>query len=154
MITNTILKKIQKIEKADSDKIYEIFTTNGYELPKRRVEGYLSDENSKEFLDCGYEALGNFLDGLIVYKRGEIKSRGDSEVRLTNNLILKKLRIAYELKEVDLFAIFNSVEIDITKSELSSIFRSEDHKKYRACPDSILLLFLDGLEICERENEG
>ena len=129
----------------DSKKIYQIFLLNGYDIPKRRVYGYLQDEDSKEFLDCGYEALGNFLDGLIIYKRGEIRSQKSSPQRLTNNLILKKLRVAFELKEADLFDIFKSLDLDITKSELNSLFRSEDHKNFRYCPDSILELFLEGL---------
>jgi uncharacterized protein YehS (DUF1456 family) len=154
MTTNTILKKLQNILGADTKQMHEIFTLGGYDLPLARVEGYLSDRDDKAFLDCGYEALGHFLDGLIIYKRGPSDKRSDEEVvALDNNLILKKLRIAYELKEVDLYAIFHSVEIDISKSELNSLFRKVGHKNYRACPDSILELFLDGLEICESEIE-
>jgi uncharacterized protein YehS (DUF1456 family) len=148
--TNNILKKLCDIEKLDKEQAYEVFKLSGYDLTKDRVEGYLSDDDSKEFLDCGYEALGSFLDGLIIHKRGESNSKkNDTPISLNNNLILKKLRIAYELKEVDLYQIFNTVEIDITKGELNSLFRKEDHKNYRACPDSILSLFLDGLVICE-----
>jgi uncharacterized protein YehS (DUF1456 family) len=144
------LKKLCVIEGLDPNQAYDIFKLTGYDLTKQRVEGYLSDADSKEFLDCGYEALGSFLDGLIIYKRGSSNSKkSDTPISLNNNLILKKLRIAYELKEVDLYEIFNSVEIDITKGELNSLFRKEDHKNYRSCPDSILKLFLDGLEICE-----
>jgi uncharacterized protein YehS (DUF1456 family) len=149
--TNDILKKLCIIEGLDLSGAYEVFKLSGYDLTKQRVSGYLSDDDSKEFLDCGYEALGSFLDGLIIHKRGESNSKkNDTPISLNNNLILKKLRIAYELKEVDLYEIFNSVEIDITKSELNSLFRREDHKNYRSCPDSILGLFLDGLEICEK----
>ena len=150
MKTNNILKKLCDIEKLNQEQAYEVFKLSGYDLTKDRVEGYLSDDDSKEFLDCGYEALGSFLDGLIIHKRGESNSKkNDTPISLNNNLILKKLRIAYELKEVDLYQIFNTVEIDITKGELNSLFRKEDHKNYRACPDSILSLFLDGLAICE-----
>jgi len=129
MTTNEILKQCQRILAVDDDTIYEIFTLTDNTIPKRRVEGYLKDRDDKEFLDCGYAALGT----------------------VNNNLILKKLRIAFELKDVDMYAIFDTVGIDITKSELSSLFRKEGHKNYRVCPDSILQLFLEGLEICERE---
>ena len=150
MKSNNILKKLCTIQGLNVDQAYEVFKLSGYDLTKDRVEGYLSDADSKEFLDCGYEALGSFLDGLIIHKRGASNAKkSDTPIALNNNLILKKLRIAYELKEVDLYEVFNSVEIDITKGELNSLFRKEDHKNYRACPDSILSLFLDGLEICE-----
>jgi len=145
--TNQILKQLQTLLEVDNAKMHDIFELNGYKIPQKRVDGYLSEEGSKEYLDCGYEAFGEFLDGMIVYKRGEIKSRSDDKVSLTNNLILKKLRVAFELKESDLFEIFKIVDIDISKGELSSLFRSEDHKKFRYCPDSILILFLDGLKL-------
>ncbi len=147
MITNLVLDRVASILDADEETIYKIFTINGYEIPKKRVEGYLKSRDDKGFLDCGYEALGEFLDGLILYKRGELQKRDDTPKRLTNNLILKKLRVAFDLKESDIFAIFDAVDIDITKGELSSLFRSEEHKKFRYCPDSILELFLDGLKI-------
>jgi len=155
MTKNEILKKLQQIEQLSNEQVLEIFQLGDFTIPKSRVEGYLAEPGEKHYLDCGAEALGHFLDGLIVYKRGpsDNKSAKNQPVALTNNLILKKLRIAYNLKEADLFAIFQAVEIDITKGELSSLFRKEDHKKFRLCPDSILQLFLEGLEICERGSE-
>jgi uncharacterized protein YehS (DUF1456 family) len=150
MTSNQILKKLQSILKIDEEEMYKIFLLGAYELPKARLHGYLAPEGDRAFLDCGYEALGHFLDGLIVYKRGPSNHNPSDEViALDNNLILKKLRIAFELKEVDLYAIFHSVDIDISKSELNALFRKIGHKNYRSCPDSILELFLEGLEICE-----
>jgi len=154
MTKNDILKKIVQLESLTPEQTLEIFHLGGFDIPLSRVEGYLAEKGDKHFLDCGAEALGHFLDGLIVYKRGPSDKKpteDDKPVALTNNLILKKLRIAYDLKEADLFAIFHAVDIDITKGELSSLFRKEDHKKFRFCPDSILELFLEGLEICEKE---
>jgi uncharacterized protein YehS (DUF1456 family) len=151
MTKNDILKRLQQIEKFDIDQMAEIFALSNFPLPKERIEGYLADMDEKHYLDCGAEALGHFLDGLIIYKRGpsDKKSSTNQPLRLTNNLILKKLRIAYDLKEADLYEIFSAVEIEITKGELASLFRAEDHKKFRYCPDSILQLFLEGLQICE-----
>ena len=152
MTKNEILQKLQQLEGLDTDGVLEIFRLGGFEIPRQRVEGYLAQQEEKHYLDCGAEALGHFLDGLIVFKRGpsDKKPGTDQPVPLTNNLILKKLRIAYNLQEADLFAIFHAVDIEITKGELSSLFRKEEHKKFRLCPDSILELFLEGLEICER----
>ena len=151
MTKNDILKSIQKIEKLDTTQILKLFSLANFPIDEKRIEGYLKEADDKAYLDCGAEALKHFLDGLIVYKRGTPtdKTSEDTSVKLTNNMILKKLRIAYELKEVDLFAIFHAVDIDITKSELSSLFRNENHKKFRCCPDSILQLFIEGLKICE-----
>ncbi len=151
MTTNNILQSCFRTLNVSQETMVEIFKLGGFDVNPNTLHGYLQPVDEKEFLDCGYEALGSFLDGLIVYKRGpsDNKSVSDEDVRLNNNLILKKLRIAYELKEVDLYAIFSAVDIDITKGELNSLFRKVGHKNYRACPDSILQLFLEGLEICE-----
>ncbi len=152
MNTNDILQICYRTLNVSEETMVDIFKLGSFDVNPNTLSGYLKPKDDKAFLDCGYEALGSFLDGLIIYKRGpsDNKSTSDEAIRLNNNLILKKLRIAYELKEVDLYAIFDAVDIDITKGELSSLFRKEGHKNYRTCPDSILQLFLEGLEICER----
>ena len=69
---------------------------------------------------------------------------------MTNNEIIKKLRIALDLKEADMFKIFELSEYKINKSELSGIFRKEGHKNYRECSDALLNHFLDGYIIYKR----
>ena len=63
---------------------------------------------------------------------------------MTNNIILKKLRIALDLKEADMFLIFELSGKKVNKSLLSGIFRKEGHKNYRICDDELLESFLDG----------
>lgn len=151
MTNNEILQVLQEILAVDEAAMLEICKLGDFNVNPATLSGYLKEHGDKEFLDCGYAALGSFLDGLIIYKRGSSDKKAATEgvVRLNNNLILKKLRIAFDLKEADLYAIFTAVEIDVTKSELNALFRKEGHKNYRACPDSILQLFLEGLLICE-----
>ncbi len=69
---------------------------------------------------------------------------------MTNNEILKKLRIALDLKELDMIEIFEFAEYEITKSELSGVFRKEGHKNYKVCSDELLTAFLDGYIIYKR----
>ncbi len=69
---------------------------------------------------------------------------------MTNNDILKKLRIALELNESDLIEIFRLADFEISKSELSALFRKEGHRNYRECGDQIMRRFLDGLIIRNR----
>lgn len=66
---------------------------------------------------------------------------------LSNNDILKKLRVAHKLRDEDIVAICALVDFKITKSELGALFRNEDHPKYMACGDQILRNFLNGLII-------
>jgi len=63
---------------------------------------------------------------------------------MTNNEVLKKLRIALDLKESDMFLIFELGGIEINKSLLSGLFRKEGHKNYKECNDEHLEAFLNG----------
>ena len=69
---------------------------------------------------------------------------------LTNNDILKKLRVALNLKDDDIIQILKLVEFEISKSELGAIFRKEDHPNYKPCGDQLLRNFLNGLVIYKR----
>jgi len=66
---------------------------------------------------------------------------------MKNNDILKKLRVALQLKDSDIAKILKLVDYEITTSELSAFFRSEDHTNYKECGDQILRNFLNGLVI-------
>ena len=69
---------------------------------------------------------------------------------LTNNDILKKLRVALELKDDDILQILKLVDYEVSKSELNAIFRKEDHTNYMPCGDQLLRNFLNGLIIYKR----
>lgn len=64
---------------------------------------------------------------------------------MTNNDILKKLRVALQLRDDDIVHILELVDFRISKSELSAFFRKEGHPNYRECGDQILRNFLNGL---------
>ena len=93
--------------------------------------------------------LAHVLDGPVIHCRG----RNDSlparpvEKRVTNNLVLKKLRVAFELKDVDLHDVFAAAGFPISKPELSALFRQPGHHNYRACGDQLLRNFLKGLTL-------
>lgn len=69
---------------------------------------------------------------------------------LTNNDILKKLRVALKMRDDDIVKVLSLVDFKISKSELGAFFRSEDHPKYMDCQDQILRNFLNGLIIYKR----
>lgn len=66
---------------------------------------------------------------------------------LTNNDILKKLRVAHKLRDENIVEILKLVDFEITKGALGDLFRAEDHPKYVDAGDQILRKFLDGLII-------
>ncbi len=69
---------------------------------------------------------------------------------MTNNDILKKLRVALKYRDDDIQRIIRLGGMEVSKSELGAIFRKEDHPKYKSCGDQILRNFLNGLVIEKR----
>lgn len=69
---------------------------------------------------------------------------------LSNNDIIKKLRVALQLRDDDIIEILKLVDFRISKSELGAFFRKEDHPNYKPLQDQILRNFLNGLVIYKR----
>jgi len=69
---------------------------------------------------------------------------------LTNNDVLKKIRVALQLRDDDIVEILGLVDYKIGKSELGAFFRKEGHPKYMELQDQILRNFLNGLVIYKR----
>ncbi|WLD22600.1 DUF1456 family protein [Flavobacterium dauae] len=66
---------------------------------------------------------------------------------MTNNDILKKLRVALQLRDDQIVEVLELVDFRISKGEIGNFFRTEDHPKYVECQDQILRNFLNGLVI-------
>ncbi|TAH41810.1 MAG: DUF1456 family protein [Bacteroidetes bacterium] len=69
---------------------------------------------------------------------------------MSNNDVLKKLRVALQLKDDDIIKILKLVDFEIGKTELSAFFRNEDHPNYKLAGDQVLRNFLNGLVIYKR----
>jgi len=69
---------------------------------------------------------------------------------LSNNDILKKLRIALSLRNDDIIEILKLVDFEITKGALGDLFRNEDNPGYVEAGDQVLRNFLNGLIIYKR----
>lgn len=69
---------------------------------------------------------------------------------MSNNDILKKLRVALELTTDDIMKITELVGFKVNRAELGDIFRSDDHPNFKPCGDQILRNFLNGLVIYKR----
>ncbi len=64
---------------------------------------------------------------------------------MTNNDILKKLRVALQLRDDEIVDILALVDFRISKSEIGAFCRKEGHPKYKECGDQVLRNFLNGL---------
>ncbi|WP_367344856.1 DUF1456 family protein [Stenotrophomonas bentonitica] len=151
MINNDVLRSIRYMLDLSDGRIAEIcaLADPAFVVDKANVPGWLRKEDEEGFVACDDRTLAHFLDGLIVQFRGRDESQPlrPVEKRITNNLVLKKLRVAFELKDVDMHAIFESAGFPVSKPELSALFRQPDHKNFRACGDQLLRNFLKGLTL-------
>jgi uncharacterized protein YehS (DUF1456 family) len=131
-----------------------IFKLGGYEASKPELVTWFAREGEAEFILCEDEKLARFLNGLIIKNRGP---KGDGipepETFLSNNMVLRKLKIALNLQANDLLEILKLNEFTLSKHELSALFRRPDHQNYRECLDQLLRNFLDGMEKRYRKNQ-
>ena len=154
MTNNDILRSIRYTLDLADHKIVELVKLGGETVDKADVARWLLAEDERDYLDCGHLPMNAFLDGLITQRRGAREPQPGQQApavkvvaRITNNLALKKLRIAFELQEDDLVDIFNRAQFRISRPEISALFRAPGHKNYRVCGDQELRNFLKGLTL-------
>ena len=151
MITNDVLRSVRYLLDLSDGAILETvrLADPAFELSRDELQAYLRREGEPGFVDCPDAMLVRFLDGLVLHYRGRDDSRPPRpfETRLTNNLVLKKLRVAFELKDVDMHDVFAAAGFPVSKPELSALFRQPGHKNYRPCGDQMLRNFLKGLTL-------
>ncbi|WP_041408865.1 DUF1456 family protein [Shewanella sp. MR-4] len=149
MINNDILRRLRFVFDFNNAKMIKIFAKVGREVTTEEMISLLRKEEEEGYKACNDTTLCQFLDGLIIEKRG---LREGAEIpkpvsKLNNNLIFKKLRVALEMREEDIVATLALAEVQMSKSELSALFRNPDHKNFKACGDQILRNFIRGLSL-------
>ena len=154
MNNNDILRRLRYALDISNATMIDIFKLSGCTIEQPTLIKLLKKEEEEDFISCSNPLLSLFLDGLIVQKRGRRESGSDEapkpDASLNNNAILKKLRIALDLKEDDMLAVMLLAGITISKSELSALFRTKGHKHYKECGDQFLRNFLNGLTVRHR----
>ncbi|WP_070094224.1 DUF1456 family protein [Pseudomonas monteilii] len=146
---NDVLRSLRYMLKVSDAQMAEIIGLTGLEVSAESVATYLKKEDEADYVRCPERVMAHFLDGLVIHRRGRDDSRPAQpiEVPVSNNTILKKLRVAFELKEEDLHVILKSVNFPVSKPELSALFRKVGHDNYRPCGDQLLRNFLKGLTL-------
>jgi uncharacterized protein YehS (DUF1456 family) len=150
---NDILRRIRYTFDFSDPKMIELFGLAGCEVTREQVSNWLKKEGDPAYQNCSDTQLAIFLNGLINDRRG--KQEGEQpkpEKCLTNNIILRKMKIALELKAEDILDITDRAGLSISKHELSAFFRKPGHRHYRNCKDQVLRNFLNGLQMKHRKN--
>lgn len=147
MINNDVLRSVRYMLDISDARIVDIIKLADYDVQKTDVIAYLKKDDEAGYLECSDAVLAHFLDGLIFSRRGKDETRPVQpvEAHVTNNMVLKKLRVAFELKEADMHALLQAVDMPVSKPELSALFRKPGQSNYRKCGDQLLRNFLKGL---------
>lgn len=150
MLNNDILRSLRYTLDLPDTKMAKLFEAGGADPARVNVSAMLKADDDPAYQPCNDALLSAFLDGLILARRGpppEGSAAPAPAKRLGNNMILKKLRIAFELKQEDIQALLAQAGLSVSESELSALFRKPGHKHYRECHDQFLRNLLKGLAL-------
>lgn len=147
MNNNDVLRRLRYTFNYNDKQMIAIFSSAGLQVNREQVSQWLKKDDAEGFVGCLDNELAYFLNGFINDKRG--KKEGPcaiAEKRLSNNIILTKLKIALNLKAEELIALFNTVDFRLSKPELSAFSRKPEHKHYRECKDQVLRNLLQAID--------
>ena len=147
MSHNDVLRSIRYLLNISDAALADIIRLGDGEVSQPQIVAFLKREDDEGYQACGDTVMAHFLNGLVTYKRGKSDDRPPQSVEVpgTNNIVLKKLRAAFQLKDDDIIALLAKGGFTLSKTELSAFFRRPDHRNYRDCGDQVLRNFLRGL---------
>jgi uncharacterized protein YehS (DUF1456 family) len=147
MTHNDVLRSLRYLLNVSDAKLGDIIRLGDGDVGQADLAAMLKKEDEVGYKECGHDVMARFLNGLVVYKRGRDESRPPPpiEVPVTNNAILKRLRVAFELRDDDIVALIEKSGLRVSKGELGAFFRRPDHRNYRDCGDQFLRNLIKGL---------
>lgn len=132
--------------KFSDKKVIEVFKIADLEVSLEQAQGWLRKMDDPELVEITDRELATFLNGLIIEKRGKREGpQPEPEEFLSNNMILRKLKIAMELTSDEILELCASIDKKLGKHELSAFFRNPNHRSYRPCLDQYLRNILNAL---------
>lgn len=152
MTNNDTLRRIRYTFDINDEDMIKIFSLADYEVTREQVSNWLKKDEAESFVEIYDKELAIFLNGFINYKRG--KKEGPQpipEKSLSNNIVLRKLKIALNLRDDDMLKIFDLADLRVSKGELSALFRKPTDSRFRKCKDQFLRNFIHGLQIKYRK---
>ncbi len=148
MTNNDILRRLRYTFDFSDDKMIELFGLGDLPVTRAQVSDWLKKEEDPDYQKLEDRTLAIFLNGFIADRRGKRPGPAPRpENQLNNNIILRKLKIALEMKDEDIMDVMQLVDLQFSKHEISAFFRKFTQKQYRVCKDQFLRNFLKGLQV-------
>lgn len=156
MVTNDVLRRLRFAVRMNDPAMLEMLRLAGMTVRQETLESYFLKDDDPGYAVCPKATLAALLDGMILKYRGP---RDDAPAppipaELDNNMVLKKIRIALQLKEDDMIAIMKRADVELSRNELSALFRKKGQKNYMECMDQFLRNFLTGLASYTKNQQG
>lgn len=146
---NDVLRRVRFALRIDDIAAINIFKLAGYKMDIEYLKANMKKEEEPGYLPCRDSIMATFLDGLIIKMRGAQSDTPPPQLAkgeyLSNNEILRKLRIALSFRDDDMLEVMKLGNFNMSKSEMSAFFRKPDHRNFKPCGDQVLRYFLLGL---------
>jgi len=153
MTNNDIIRQIRYAFDYSDTKMIQLFALADLDVTRSQVSDWLRKEDHPAYRELSDHQLTYFLNGLINDKRGLKEGvKMEPEKRLNNNIKLRKLKIALNMRDEDIIKTISLAGLRISKPELSAFFRNPNHRQYRQCKDQFLRNFLHGIQKKYRTN--
>jgi uncharacterized protein YehS (DUF1456 family) len=150
LTNNDILQLIAATFDLNNSAVIEIFSLADFKATDEQVTTWLKkdqDEDEESLISLTDPEMSVFLNGFINLKRGKRDGeQAKPQAFLNNNMVFQKLRIALNLKSEDIIDVFQLVDINFSKHEISAFFRKPGNKHYKDCRDNTLEKFLLGVQ--------
>jgi uncharacterized protein YehS (DUF1456 family) len=144
---NDVLRRLRYTFNYNDKQMIAVFASAGSQVSREQVSQWLKKDDDANFVNCMDSQLAYFLNGFINEKRGKKEGPNPvAEKRLTNNIVLTKLKIALNLKAEELIELLETVGFRLNKPELSAFSRRTDHQHYRECKDQVLRNLLHAID--------
>jgi uncharacterized protein YehS (DUF1456 family) len=148
MINNDIYRRLRYLFGYHYDHVVALFAATGFEVSEVQYKGWAGKEEEDRFIMMTDRELAIFLNGIIIERRGAQEGPPPTpEDEMSNNTILRKLKIAFNMRSEDMLEIFALVDRNLSPHELSAFFRKPSHKSYRYVKGQYLRNFLMGLQL-------
>jgi uncharacterized protein YehS (DUF1456 family) len=142
-----ILRRIRYTFDFDDTQMMALVELGGGRATREQISAWLKRDDDPALVECTDTQLAIILNGLIVRRRGKKEGpQPEPEKRLTNNIVLRKLKIALNLRDDGVLEILALAGLRLSRHELSAFFRKPGHKHFRECQDQFLRNFLKGLQ--------
>ena len=154
MDNNDILRRLRYAFDLSDSEMIKVFGFAELEVDRATVSNWLKKDSDEDFKAMVDQELAIFLNGFIISQRGKKDGKTPPpELRLNNNLILRKLKIALSYTDEDILAALKTMDLRLSKSEINAFFRNPKQEQYRACGDQVLRKFIYGLQKLFRPEE-